>query len=67
MFWLGWADSVCRWLAGTEQMALLQLSYVVVRLLQEFEAIEAVDTKPVVAYGTNLVLTPVDGVHVRLS
>lgn len=50
-----------------QQMALLQLSYVVVRLLQEFEAIEAVDTKPVVAYGTNLVLTPVDGVHVRLS
>lgn len=47
-------------------MALITASYVIVRLLQNYERIEDTDFDPIVRTNLSLTLTPANGTKVRL-
>ena len=51
---------------GTEQFALTESSYVIVRLLQRFDAVQNCDPNPVPVHNLTLTSCPADGVKVRL-
>lgn len=51
---------------GSEQFALTEVSYVLVRMAQHYEKIEALDPSKIVPKTVRLNLVPLHGVKVRL-